>query len=293
VKEIHRHKLAREIVATSMANSLINRMGPTFIKSQMNKTAASSDQIAKAYIIVRDAFDLRALWDQIEALDNKVPAEVQLKAMREIALLAEHAIAWFLTRLGSDLHIGREIVNYGQSVTMLRENLSKIVTPNLKESIDLRTQIGMRDGLPADLARQIALMPVLSSACDIIRISLEQKTDTLDTAHAYFQVGEQFHMDWLRQQARFLPSDDHWAAEATRGLVDQLFGAQAFLTVRILRDTKCTPDKDKTLAETWLESHAHQVKQLEPLFADLRRAGTIDLPMLIIAEQKLRNLAGG
>ena len=92
LKEIKRHRLAREIVATSMANSLVNRLGPTFLKAKMNKTGASAAQIAKAYIIVRDTYNLRALWDQIEALDNKVPAEVQLKAMREIALLSEHAI---------------------------------------------------------------------------------------------------------------------------------------------------------------------------------------------------------
>jgi glutamate dehydrogenase len=292
-KEIKRHKLAREIVATSMANSLINRMGPTFIKSQMNKTAATSAQIAKSYIIVRDVFGLRGLWDQIEALDNKVPAEVQLKAMREISLLSEHATSWFLTRFGRDLNIGREIESFGKNVSILRTNLAKIITPNLKESVDLHKQANIRDGLPTDLAEQIALMPVLSSVCDIIRISLEHKTDMLGTAHVYFQVGEQFFMDWLRQQARYLPSDDHWAAEATRGLVDQLFGAQAFLTARILKDTKGKPVEGKTLADTWFEEHSQQVKKLEPLFADLRRAGTIDLPMLIIAEQKLRNLAGG
>ena len=292
IKEIKRHRLAREIVATSMANSLVNRMGPTFLKAKMNKTGASAAQIAKAYIIVRDAFNLRDLWDQIEALDNKVPAEVQLKAMREIALLSEHAITWFLTRLGHDLDIGREIKDFGQGIQTLSKNLNKLLTDDLKTSIDMRAAASERDGLPKALAHQIALMPVLSSACDIVRISLEQQTDLLDIARTYFEVGEEFHMDWLRQQARYLPSDDHWQAEATHGLIDQLFGCQAALTVRILKDTECKKEKDKSLADCWMDQHAHQVGQLAPLFADLRRAGTIELSMLIIAEQRLRNLAG-
>ncbi len=291
-KEIKRHRLAREIVATSMANSLINRMGPTFLKAKMKKTGTTAAQIAKAYIIVRDAYSLRSLWDQIEGLDNKVPAEVQLKAMREIAQLSEHAVTWFLTRLGRDLDIGREIEDFGKGIEILRKDMTSLFTPNLAETVKLRAAAGERDGLPKDLAEQIALMPVLSSACDIIRISLEQKTDLIETAHTYFEVGEQFHMAWLRQQARFLPSDDHWQAEATRGLVDQLFGCQAALTMRILRDTKSKSGKDQSLAQKWLEDHTDQVKQIEPLFVDLRRAGTIDLPMLIIAEQRLRNLAG-
>ena len=293
-KEIKRHRLAREIVATSMANSLVNRMGPTFLKAKMNKTGATAADIAKAYIIVRDAFDLRKLWDQIEGMDNKVPAEVQLKAMREIAQLSEYTISWFLTRLGHDLDIGREIEDFGIGIARLSDNLKSLLTDDLKNSISLRAAAGERDGLPKKLANQIALLPVISSACDIIKISLTENTDLLETARAYFKVGEEFHMDWLRGQAQYLPSDDHWQAEATRGLVDQLFSCQAALTVRIMTDTKSkkAKDKDKNYAEIWMQKHESQIKQLSPLFADIRRSGSIELPMLIIAEQRLRNLAG-
>ncbi|MBL4805569.1 MAG: NAD-glutamate dehydrogenase, partial [Alphaproteobacteria bacterium] len=168
-KEIKRHKLAREIVATSMANSLVNRMGPTFLKSKMNKSGASAAMIAKAYIIVRDTFNLRTMWDQIEALDNKVPAEVQLKAMREIAHLSEHAVSWFLNRFGQELEIGREIKNYGDAIAELNEHLDELLTDDLKMSVDARRHACEADGLPKELAHQIALLPILSSACDIVR----------------------------------------------------------------------------------------------------------------------------
>jgi len=291
-KEIKRHKLAREIIATTMANSLVNRMGPTFLKRKMNKTGASPAEVAKAYIIVRDAYDLRDSWDAIEALDNKVPAQVQLKAMKEIAELSEHTISWFLTRLGRDLNIGKDIKSFGEGVKELRNNFEKVMTPALTEMVKQRQEAGERDGLPTELANQIALMPVLSSACDIIRISMEQKSDLLVTARAYFEVGDEFHMNWLRQQARYLPSDDHWQAEATAGLVDQLYGCQAFLTVRILKDVGDDHVKGQSAAQTWMKNHTDQISRLEKLFGELRRAGTIDLPMLIIAEQRLRSLAG-
>ncbi|MEM7651348.1 MAG: NAD-glutamate dehydrogenase domain-containing protein, partial [Pseudomonadota bacterium] len=292
VKEMKRHRLAREIVATSMANSLVNRMGPTFLKGTMNKTGASAEEIAKAYIIVRDAFGLRGLWDQIEALDNKVPAEVQLRAMREIANLSEHAIMWFLTRLTGDLEIGREIENFGNGIRKLSGNLDKLLTDDLKDSVNMRTIASERDGLPKKLGQQIALMPVLSSACDIIRIALEQKADVEDTARTYFEVGEEFHMDWLRQQARYLPADDQWQAEAMRGVVDQLYSSQGAIAARILKDSKGKKTKKgQSAAEKWFEDHNHQIKQLGPLFTDLRRTGTIELPMLVIAAQRLNSLA--
>ncbi|MAE50376.1 MAG: glutamate dehydrogenase [Micavibrio sp.] len=291
--EIFKHKLHREIIATTMSNSLVNRMGPTFIKSSMSKTGASCEGVAKAYIIVRDAFGLREIWDAIESLDNKVPAEVQLKAMREVANLSQHAITWFLTRLGHELNIGQDTKAYKNGVETLRKNLTKITNECLTQGIEERQRMNEQNGLPKDLAHHIALMPILSSACDIIRISLEQESNLIDTAQTYFQLGDRFHMDWLRQQARYLHSDDHWQKEATNGLVDQLYSCQAGMTIRVLHDTNCKKKQGKSLLDCWMDMHPNLSKQFDPLFAELRRAGSIDLPMLVIAEQRLRALYGG
>ncbi len=295
-KEILRHRLKREIIATMMANSLINRMGPTFLKSRMNKTGASVKEITQAYLIVRDAFGLRHLWDDIEALDGKVPTQVQLKAMNEIAHLSEHGITWFLTRLGREMDIDKDAKDFSSGIRELSKNLDDLVTPTFKEVIGQRTEMSVRDGLPKELAHQIALMPVLSSACDIIRIAGEQKTDLKNTARTYFELGERFHFVWLRQQVRFLPREDQWCIEAANGLMDQLYGCQAGVTVRILKDinggAQKVPD-GVSIIDLWLENHGHQVKQLDNLFSTLRRSGTVDLTMLTVAEQRLRTLYGG
>ena len=296
-KEIMRHRLKRQIIATMMANSLINRMGPTFLKSRMNKTGATVKDIAQAYLVVRDAFSLRSMWDDIEALDGQVPALVQLNAMREIAHLSEHTITWFLTRLGRELDITKDAQHFGAGIQALGEDLDELVTEDLRGAIELRIAAGIKDGLPRSLAHQIALMPVLSSACDIIRISLEEGTNLKNTARTYFELGERFHLVWLRQQARYLPHEGHWQSEAASGLMDHLFSCQAGLTTRILHDVNGEAGKvarrGGSLVETWLEKHEHQVKQLDYLFADLRRAGTVDLTMLTVAEQRLRQLYGG
>lgn len=287
------HQLKREIIATSMSNSLINRMGPTFLKSRMAKTGASMADIARAYIVVREAFGLRSLWDQIEALDNKVPALVQLKAMKDISNLASHAVTWFLTRLGRPLEIASDTAAFGKGVEQLRGKLLNLLSPEMLETAQQHAAMLERDGLPKALAEQIALLPTLASACDIIKVSLEQKTDLHETAKIYFDIGERFQMGWLRQQARFLPADDHWQAEAVGGLVDQLYSSQAGMTVRILHDTNSKPAKGKTLFDTWMADQGRNAEQIDPLLADLRRSGTLDLPMLVIAEQRLRQLYGG
>ena len=213
--------------------------------------------------------------------------------MREVANLSQHAITWFLTRLGHELNIGQDTKAYKNGVETLRKNLTKITNECLTQGIEERQRMNEQNGLPKDLAHHIALMPILSSACDLIRISLEQESNLIDTAQTYFQLGDRFHMDWLRQQARYLHSDDHWQKEATNGLVDQLYSCQAGMTIRVLHDTNCKKKQGKSLLDCWMDMHPNLSKQFDPLFAELRRAGSIDLPMLVIAEQRLRALYGG
>ena len=80
-REIPRHRLHREIIATATTNSLVNRMGPVFVTRAQEDTDADPAAIARAYTIAREIFSMRALWADIEALDNRVPAE---RAVRHV-----------------------------------------------------------------------------------------------------------------------------------------------------------------------------------------------------------------
>ncbi|MCK6417725.1 MAG: NAD-glutamate dehydrogenase, partial [Alphaproteobacteria bacterium] len=288
---IAQHRLRREIIATSIANSMVNRMGATFIKATSKKTGASVAAITRAYVIVRDVFNLRKLWDDIEALDNKVPAEVQLKAMRAIAQLAEREILWFLTRLGHTPDLTQDTKDYSQGLEVLLKNLDKLVGEEQRMTIAQRQSAAVENGLPLALARHLALVPVLSSACDIIRIALESKTDLALTAKIYFSLGQRFHLDWLRQQARFITSEDPWHRDAAAALIDQFYSSQAGLTIRVMKELSAFKKAQDPLAQ-WINKNPDLFAQVTPLIERLRGIGTVDLAMLVIAEQRLRGLAG-
>src|SRR5438874_8475564 len=106
-KQIAAHPLHREITATVVTNDLINRAGITFIHDMRARTGRSPAEIARAYRIVREVFDLPRLWADIEALDNRTAAPVQLEMLLDIAGLVEHAAAWLLR--GTRLDLGQEI----------------------------------------------------------------------------------------------------------------------------------------------------------------------------------------
>jgi glutamate dehydrogenase len=295
--DIFHHRLKREIIATTLATGIVNRMGPTFVKTLMNKTGVSSADVARAYVIVREIFGLRALWDEVEALDNKVLATVQLKAMRDISRLAERETIWFLTRLGRMPDIASDIRAFKSGIDDLREKIMEAAPLELRHNIESRISSNISDGFSKNLARNIALIPTMGAACDIVRISQTQKTDIAVTAQTYFEIGDHFYMNWLRRQARYMNTDDKWSSEALSGIVEQLNTCQAGMTIRILKDIGERKLRDfqkkGKIVSGWVDTHASEARLIESFLADARRAGTLDLSMLVIAEQRLRSLYGG
>ena len=290
--EILRHRLRREIIATNLSFNLINRMGPTFVRSMMDKTGATSADVASAWIIVVNAFGLNGLWQEIEALDGKVKGTVQLAALRETARTAERETLWFLTRLGRKPDIKRDS-NFRIGIVEYTGHIEAVMTDRRRHMIDTRTDELIADGLPKDMARRIATIPMLGAACDIIRIATECKTGIVPTALTYFEVGEHFRISPMRAMARVLKSDDRWAAEVISNVIDRLYDVQTALAIRVLKESaKTKPAKGKTasLLISWLNDHALDVQNIEQVLIDIEKSTIPEISMLIVAEQRLRAL---
>ncbi|MCM2343647.1 MAG: NAD-glutamate dehydrogenase [Alphaproteobacteria bacterium] len=286
--EILRHRLHREIIATNLSFQLINRMGPTFVRSTMDKTGASSADVARAWIIVVNAFGLQSLWQDIEALDGKVRGTVQLAALREISRTAERETLWFLTRLGRKPDIKRDSA-FGIGIAEYSDRIEDVMTPSRRQLVDARTAELIADGLPKNMARRIATIPMLGAACDVIRISSESKTDIVPTATTYFEVGEYFRISPMRAVARALRSDDRWAAEVIGNVVDRLYDVQTAITIRVLKDLKGKGHKG-SLLQRWREIRHNEIGAIEQILADIGKTPVPDISMLIVAEQRLRGL---
>ena len=93
---IAQHRLRREIIATQLANSMINRGGPSFVVRIADQTGASAAQIAAAFAAVRDSYGMTALNSEIDALDAKIPGQLQLELYHAVEDLLLDRVVWFL-----------------------------------------------------------------------------------------------------------------------------------------------------------------------------------------------------
>jgi glutamate dehydrogenase len=279
-KFILNHQLKREIIATSIANSLINRMGPTYLQLAMEKTGSSAADIVKAFLTVREVFALRPLWDQIESLDNKVPAKIQLEALRKISRLAERETTWFATKLRKD-KAGLDKALFQKNIARIKNDMAKILPPAMLKMLKDHQAQWVRDGMPAEAAWQIALFKVIGSGPDIVTIAHQAKADVIDTAKIYFTLGERFQCDWLRTQAKSLHSHDQWVQTANAQILDQLYAVQAEVTMSLLTAKNAT---------VWEQKHKDKIAHAQRIVSDMQSSGSADLAMLTVAVQTIRDV---
>jgi glutamate dehydrogenase len=285
--QIAAHALRREITATVVTNDLVNRAGITFVSEMQARTGRAASEVARAYLILREVFDLRALWSDIEALDNKVNAQAQIEMLLEIGGLVEHAAAWLLRR--RQIELGRGIARLAPGIRTLSASLCELLPAPDRSLLDDRGQRLREAKVPDLLAGRIAGLIFLASALDITELA-ERTTQPLErTARVYYQAGARFALDEMRIAARRLPSETPWQKLAIEETIDDLFTLQAEISARALASEHAlSPDP----LSAWAGSHAPALAQAETILRELRTAAMPDLAMLVVASRHLRQFLG-
>jgi len=287
---IGQHRLKREIVSTYVTNSIVNRAGPTFIHELGEKSGMAPADVARAYLVARDVFQLRDSWRAIEELDTKVPAEVQIEMLTESRQLIERTTYWFLRGLRHPIDVRGVAESFRPGIAALWKRLDKVLTGTEKSKVDARAKALAKKGVPEKLAKRVAAFDTMASACDIVRLAGGRERDMEATAALYFTLGKRFGLDWLREQAEALGAGDYWNDLAVTALVEDLYGHQFQLCQNVLDAAGETPGAAEAVAEAWADARRPLVERLNWLLGELRAEESVDLAMLAVANRQIRAL---
>jgi glutamate dehydrogenase len=282
---IERHRLRREIIGTYVTNAMINRMRPTFVTQMTDETGKPPADVARAFTIIREAFDLRSVWADIEALDNKVPAQTQTEMMIDVGRLLERAMQWILRSGYEKLDTAAYVAEIAPRVARLSEKLYEVLPPQLVGSMKGRQGELEADGIPERLAYRMAGLSVMSAALDIIRLSREGRA-VEDVACVYFGLGVRFGLDRIRAAGAAIAAETPWQKAAVAAVIDDLFNYQSILAARVIRESNGARDP----VEAWLAARQRVVERVDQTITDLRAAQSVDLAMLTVASRQLRML---
>ncbi|MCA3262782.1 MAG: NAD-glutamate dehydrogenase [Telmatospirillum sp.] len=287
---ILKHPLRREIVATMVTNSLVNRCGIGFAFEQGERSGRSPGDVARAYLLARDAFGLLGIWAQIEALDNKAEAALQLGMLRATMTILDKATTWLLRNLESAFDIAEALGVYGAGIAELKREIGAALDYERQTAFAARRDALVAGGVPAALASDVAALGDLAAALDLVRIQRQTKADMARVAQVYFALGARLGFDWLRETAARIPARSAWATRAIAATVDDLDAQQTDLAVRALA---AIPAGEAAGIDAFLALHKSGVARYEAVLGELRAAGAADLAALTVAGRELRALVAG
>jgi glutamate dehydrogenase len=286
------HRLRREIIATVVANQLVDRAGTTFVFRLSEETGASPALLARAYAAAREILDLPSFWSAVEALDNQVEAQSQLKMLIEGRRLAERATRWLVTAYPEHIDIAQTIDSFEHGAGMLRAALPDILDGTDRAAYE-RWVNELRDaGVPASLAAHVAGMPCMIALFDIVeaaRISNRQPDEVM-TVH--FRLGSRIELNWLRDRIIDLPRTDVWEALARTAMLDELYSLHRLLTQEALEVGG--PGRGCEAAiEAWEQRNQRTLERYLAILNSIKASRSYNTTTLPVALREVRNLIRG
>ncbi len=228
------HRLRREIIATALANILVNRGGPTLPTRLMEETGADAFTIAKAYALTRDAYGLMELNLAIDSLDNKVPGEEQLALYAEVGDLLTSRIVWFIRNLDLTTGLAPIVARYREGISAVEEALPRVLDADAVTAITKRRDELMARGMEEAPARRLASLTALVSAPDIVRIAETDGHGLSEIAATHFAIEQTFRLDDLTAAARKVPAADTFDRVALERVTAQISAAHRGLTSEVV-----------------------------------------------------------
>jgi glutamate dehydrogenase len=269
---IRAHRLRNEIIATKVANRLVNRLGPGVAFDLTEEEGASLQQVIAAFLVAERLLDLDKLWSEIE--QDNLPETVRI----ELFSIAASSIASHLSDIlragGGETSVAKLCTLLEPGVRKISAAATRLFRAEVKNEAAARRDRLVALGASDDIVRLLVRLYELDGIFGVAALSARKKLDELDTTRAYTRLGEALGLDWAQQQvARFVPADQ-WERLLTAGL------ARDFEQLRIEFLGRCRGGDVDAGVEEWIDEHGDRIDQFRHLIGRARGEGHVSAPML-------------
>ncbi|MFH8401841.1 NAD-glutamate dehydrogenase [Streptomyces anulatus] len=283
------HALRREIITTVLVNDTVNTAGSTFLHRLREETGASIEEIVRAQFTAREIFGLSRVWDAVEALDNKVAADVQTRIRLHSRRLVERGARWLLGNRPQPVAIAETIEGFREGVARVWDEL-----PKMLKGADLDWYHSILDeltaaGVPDELAVRVAGFSSAFPALDIVAIADRTGQDPLEVAEVYYDLADRLRITQLMDRIIELPRADRWQSMARASIREDLYAAHAALTSDVLSvgNGSSTPE-ERFLA--WESKNAAILARSRSTLEEIQGSDAFDLANLSVAMRTMRTL---
>ncbi len=282
---LHEHRLRREITALVVTNRLIDAGGAALVASLVAELGVAIPEVAAALLVAEDVLEIAQRRAELRALPSAVSRDVIYDALLEIDR-GVRSVARLLVKCGGTTLDADAMERRRSGLAALRAHqsafLSDIETAQARER-----ETALRDrGIPPELARDIAMLPLADRALNVLRLCERLPVAPADAARIYSRIGEGAGIHAVHRRLRDAEATGLWDRMVLVDLRFDLLDLQRQLTESVLASG---PADALAAADAFLVRHEALIDAIEALEKSITAS---DGPSaLVVLTSRLRGLA--
>jgi glutamate dehydrogenase len=279
------HRLRNELVATVVANKVVNRMGLVHPFELAEEEGAGLDQVCSAFVSASALLGLDEVWHGLDT--TRMPETAR------IALFEQAALA-LRSHMADLLRAGVAMVPPSQAIAELRLGVAEL-DAHVEELLEDETRDHARRialelagmGAPERCARRVARLFEMDGAIGLAGLARDSEIAPKLLARAFVDLGARLGLDWAQSTAAVMSPSDPWERLLVAGLARD-FQQMRLDFLRALARRKQAKQDLMGLIEAWAANHAAPIRQFRAMVGRAQSAAPVAPAMLAkIASQAL------
>jgi len=284
------HPLRRELIATMVANEVINSEGITFLSRLTAETGTGPADVVRCYRIAREVTGAEERWDAIEGLVGTIEPNLQSELMGGVDWLVEAISRWYLAHTSAEPMVGA-IEAARAAFQEIGSALPEIGPVQWRTERRLVVDQLIGQGVPEAVAHRHAYQGELAHAPDIIELGQFTSRPIRYVARVFFLLGQLFGVNWLEARLDQLPASSRWHRQAIQAVEEDLLKLRRELAERVLTEAAADATPQEAM-ETYLATRGRSHDRLTRFMRALALDGVDDVASVIVAIRQIRALVG-
>ncbi|MBR9991189.1 MAG: NAD-glutamate dehydrogenase [Gemmatimonadetes bacterium] len=280
------HRLRRDIIATQLANDMVDLMGVTFLHRLTRDTGQSEADVARAWFIASRLSGAAELRAQLATLEERLPSDVVYRWLLGLARVLERTTRWILANVDPDASINDVIAQYLEGLRELRSGFREIVVGADRELFEARVAEARGLTEHEDLAASIITLRFFDQLMEILTVARETGRSVVRVGRSYYMASELIGVPRLREAIFAAAGDSRWDQRVAQSLDEDLGQAHRALTTAAVHAGSDDEPVDDLIARV-AARNAPMLDAYRDLLADIASDDRPSLAALSIAVREL------
>lgn len=278
------HRLRKEIIATKLANRMINRLGMLHPFELAEEEGCGLGDVAAAFAIAERIYDLPSLWNAIDT--TAMPESTRLMLFNQVAVETRAQMADIIRNAHEGRDVGAATAVYGPVVQKLSSALDGLLPYDVRVQTERFGARLTENGAPSKIADRLVQLAQLDGAIGLAALSSAQKGDVTALTRAFTALGDALGLSWAQGAAMQMDPQDPWERLLVAGL------ARDFQTMRLDFLRRRAAKKPLEDTQIWLQANAVRVRAFKAMVDRARMTGMATPAMLAQVAGQARGLLG-